>query len=400
MIDNELPVLRKEDLITILELLFKFSQEPNNALEKKQDGLYVKDFYDSFNDHINNTGIHPTSEEVQIIKNFSLVNDVLYYKNKPIAITVSSEEGNAIEGKEDGLYVKDLSGDLQQHTENTEIHITEEERNTWNGLLEALKTYVNNAIDNLNIYDYQFVSKLPTDRNNIKPKTFYFLEKTIEDTNEKYYVKYTYKENKWIKLDIIDSYGAFALKESVSGFITNDDNRLHSHDNKSVLDLITLDQETGRILFGGIDVLDVLQVSKDPGNAITIGSDGKLYAKDLTSEVESIVKQDSSMSKTILLDQDCDEAGTYELEDDYNDYNFLMIYYYLLPDIPNAEPCDAKMELLDVDGINDLYDKNIDYIIEHDYGISTYNSKIRFHDSKMQITYYNNVCIYKIIGVK
>ena len=63
------------------------------------------------------------------------------------------------------------------------------------------------------------------------------------------------------------------------------------------------------------------------------------------------------------------------------------------------QPYDAKTEISDVDNLNDLYKRGIDYILEHDYGFSTYNTKIRFHDNIMQILYYNHICIYQIIGV-
>ena len=86
------PVLTKDDLISILEALFKFSQEPNNAILRKEDGLYVLDFHKDFEEHINNTDIHPTKEQKNILANFSLDNDVLNYKGKPIVISVSGEE--------------------------------------------------------------------------------------------------------------------------------------------------------------------------------------------------------------------------------------------------------------------------------------------------------------------
>lgn len=68
MIDNETPVLRKEDLIDILEALFKFSQEPNNAFVRKEDGLFVLDFYQAFQNHISDTTVHTTNQETDILK--------------------------------------------------------------------------------------------------------------------------------------------------------------------------------------------------------------------------------------------------------------------------------------------------------------------------------------------
>ena len=400
MIDSETPVLRREDLITILEMLFKLSQNPNNALIKKEDGLYVKDFYQEFTQHKNDTYIHATKENLTILNRFSLVNDVLYYDNKPIILSVSEEEKNAVIVKPDGLFVPNIHPLLTEHIEDTNVHVTKQDKDNWNSILQQLKDYLDTFIDNLTIYDYEFVAKLPADKNAINPKTFYFVKHTIESTNEEYYIRYIYKENKWIRIDVLDSYDAFALKENFDNYLPLNDPRVHKHNNIDALNQIHIDENTGRLLFGDIDVLEFLQISQDPGNAIGIGSDGKLFVKDLSSELNSITK-DNSLSKTVLLEQDCDASGIYELEDDIEEYNFLMIHYYLMPDDKTLDPYDAKMEMLDVDGLIDLYDKNIDYIIEHDYGMSTYNTKLRFYDhNKIQITYYNKVCIYKIVGVR
>lgn len=400
MIDNETPVLRREDLITILEILFKLSQSPNNALVKHEDGLYVRDFYQEFTEHKDNTYIHPTKENLTILNKFSLVEGVLYYDNKPIILSVSEHEGNAVTVKPDGLFFPDIQPVLTQHTENTEIHVTQQDKDNWNSILQQLKDYLDTFIDNLTIYDYKFVAKLPADKNSIDPKTFYLIKHTIESTNEEYYIRYIYKENKWVRLDVVESYDKFALKTQLNNYLPLNDQRVHKHDNLQALNQIHIDEDTGRLLFGDIDVLDFLQISQDPGNAINIGSDGKLFVKDLSSELNSITK-DNSLSKTVLLEQDCNASGIYELEDNIEEYNFLMIHYYLMPDDKTTSPYDAKMEMVDVDGLIDLYDRNIDYIIEHDYGISTFNTKLRFYDhNKMKITYYNKVCIYKIVGVR
>ncbi len=402
MIDNETPVLRKEDLIDILEALFKFSQEPNNAFVRKEDGLFVLDFYQAFQNHITDNGVHATSQETEILRNFTIVDDVLCYKGEPIMLKLSQEAGNAIVVKPDGIYIADLSSTLTDHVNNTTVHINSEERTAWNNMLALAKKYADDLIDALTIYGYDIVTELPVDESLIKNNIVYCIREQMPDSEETYLIRYLYREGTWIPLDITqNSYRLFARKQYVDEtFVKKTDDTVHTHSNKDVLDKLTQNADNGRLLYNGVDILDVMQISNDEDNAIFRGSDHKLYVKDLSSELESIARQ-ASLSKVILLHQDCSEAGTYELEEDISNFNFLMIYYYLMPDDPNLDPYDAKMEMLDVDGLNELATRHIDYILEHDYGLSTYNTKLRFiDDNKMQITYYNHVCIYKIIGVR
>ena len=385
------PVLTKDDLISILEALFKFSQEPNNAILRKEDGLYVLDFHKDFEEHINNTDIHPTKEQKDILANFSLENDVLNYKGKPIVISVSGEEGNAIIVKPDGLYIKDYNKTIDEHIKDTTVHITKDERDEWNGILDKAKKYA----DQLPFYTYQKVDNLPNDEQVIKDNTIYLLKQTYPESNEIYYVRYIYREHKWIPLDITtESIKLLAHKSDLL--------KLHTHDNKDILDKFTEDEHTGNLLYNGSSIYNNT-ISQDKNNAIGLGTDGKLYVKNLEQLVDSIAKAQSGLSKNIILDQECDKAKEYTLDDDINNYNYLMIHYYTMPDqdteTEKRQPYDAKTEILDVDNLDDLYRRGIDYILEHDYGFSTYNTKIRFHDNIMQILYYNHICIYQIIGV-
>ena len=401
MIDNEIPVLRKEDLIIILEAFFKFSQEPNNAFQRKNDGLYVKDFFQDFEDHINNGDIHITQEQVQVLQDFSInEDDVLCYKGEPIIIKVSDLPDNAIQVKSDGLYIKDTETTLTNHIQDSSLHISTQDRQKWDGILNLAKKYADDIVKALVIYDYQFVPQFPTDESLIKETTVYLIKQKIPDSEEEFYIRYIYREHTWIPLDItLNTYNLFArISDLEANYVNKQDNTVHHHTNKDILDKFSI--ANNRLLFNNLDILDVMQISDDNDNALMRGSDDKLFVKDLSSELKSIAQQ-ASLSKVILLNQDCKDPGIYELEEEITDFNFIMIHYYLMPDDENLVPYDAKMEMLDTDSLIELYDKHIDYIIEHDYGVSTYNTKFRFIDTdKMQITYYNHVCIYKIIGVR
>lgn len=364
------PVLRKEELIYILENLFKFSKQENNAFERKEDGLYVKNLEGTLTEHIENDNIHPTKQQTDILKNFSLINGILCYKGNEIASSLSAQEGNELELKSDGFYFK-------QREDNS----------------ETLKQYARDLIVQVGLYDWQIVPELP--QNSISDSTIYMIEQHIEDLDINYYAKWIHKENKWISLDIVlNTFNALARKEEVAEAIE----KAHDHENKETLDLFTIDEETGRLLFNEIDILDTMQVSDDENNALKIGHDGKLFVPDLKSEIDSINR--GAFSKTILLMEECNSSGEYELTDDINNYNFIIIEYYLKPDDPEEAPYDAKSDMIDVDNINYLYNNHIDYMLEHDYGFSTYNTKIRLWDDKFQVTYYNKVCIYRIVGIK
>ena len=413
MISNEVPVLRREDLVTILEALFKFSQESNNALIHKQDGLYVFDFYNQFTAHANDSTIHPTTQETAILHNFSIEDDILCYRGEPIIIKVSNTEGNAIQIRSDGLYISDLSEVLSNHIGNNEKHITDEERTKWNGILNLAKEYTRLLVDAIVTYDFQFVNELPTEENLIDSHTVYCVQQQMQDSGETFCSRYVYRNHNWIPFDItLNTYNLFARKTEVDNtYLKKNDTQVHSHTNKDVLDKFS-EGNNNNLLYNGYNILDAIQISDDPDNALFTGSDHKLYVKDLSSELESIARQ-ASLSKVVLYNGECDHAGSdYILEEYIDDFNFIILYYYVKPDDPTLAPYDAKSEMIDSDMLLDLYDRNIDYILEHDYGISTYNSKIRFYREtiiendqevelqKLQVTYYNHVCIYKIIGVR
>lgn len=391
-VNNDVPVLRKEELIIILKALFKFSQEPNNAFQRKEDGLFVLDFHQLFQDHITDTSIHATEEETKVLRNFSIIDDILCYKGEPIVIKVSKDEGNAVEVREDGIYLKDITSEISEHMSNDAIHVTQQDKDNWNQILQTANEYAVALINALLIYNFQMVSELPVDVSTIKENTIYCLEKIITDTNEKYYARYIYR-NGWITFDPIASLNSFLTKTDANNtYITKDD--------AETILKITQDEETGALLFNGKSFLDQVQISEDEDNGLFFGSDNKLFVKDLSQELASIARQ-ASLSKVTILDQECDQGGIYELEEDIENFNFISIHYYLKSDNPDVAPYDAKSEMLDTDILAELREKHIDYILEHDYGTSTYNTKIRFlTEGRLQVTYYNHVCIYKIIGVR
>lgn len=394
MIGNEIPVLRREDLITILEELFKFSQTLNNALVRKDDGLYVLDFHKNFEEHANNTDIHPTKEQTSILKDFSIVEGELYYKGSIVSINVSNEEGNAIETHNGGIYVKDYT----DHVEDETIHVSEQDRIKWNNALTEANKYAKTLVDNLVITGFQVVTELPVEETVIDANTIYFLSENDEEFKQTHYTRYIYREHKWIPLDFtMETIKLFALARDIEKIYVKKSD-FHKFENYEVLDKFSVDNE-GHLCFDSVNITQAY-ISNDALNALKLGTDGKLYVRDYTEEIRSI-QRGTTLSKTIILQEECDHSGEYILLEPIEDFNFIVINYYLKPDPDeDLQPYDAKSEMIDVDNLNYLYNAHIDYMLEHDYGFSTYNSKIRFYDYKMQVTYYNHVCIYQIVGVR
>ena len=50
--------LTKEDLIYILNSIFRLSSEPNNSFKMLDDGIFVEDYHQDLKNHTDNTDIH------------------------------------------------------------------------------------------------------------------------------------------------------------------------------------------------------------------------------------------------------------------------------------------------------------------------------------------------------
>ena len=50
--------LTKEDLIYILDSIFRLSSQPNNAFKMLEDGLFVNDYQNDLQEHTGDNDIH------------------------------------------------------------------------------------------------------------------------------------------------------------------------------------------------------------------------------------------------------------------------------------------------------------------------------------------------------
>lgn len=379
--------LTKEDLIYILQSLFKIADEQDNVLQRTDNGLYVKDEFSAIRDdldaHVDDNNVHITSTIRNILDKLSVdENDELLYDNRPITTIISDKHDNALKIDENGgMFVRDYHADL--HIENEDIHVTKEQKDDWSKALDESKKYTIEEIGKIPLTKMEVVTILPTE--NISSETLYFLIVYDEDEEKYGFSLYIYSNDKWWPMII--------PQEKLEALLKVD---LHKHENKSVIDLFGVD-ETGQLLYNGEDLFNVACLD-DPTNAAKMVGN-KLYIKDFTQELKSI-ETCSVFAKVNLYSEEISDSGKYQLKDDINNFNLIMIEYYYKPDKEGEPNGCAKTAVIDTDVLNFLYDKAMDYMLEYGYGIMTSNSKIRMHEDKIWVDYYNNVCIYRITGIR
>lgn len=383
--------LTKEDLMYILDAIFKISSQQNNGVKILEDGLYAEDYHNDFNTHQNDSNLHINQNIKTVLDGFTVdENGNLLYNNFPVNISISSKEGNAIQIINDGIFVTDVS----DHVSNDDIHTTKEDKEAWSKSLQDSKDYTNNEIDKLVIYDTQIVTSLP--ETDILDTRIYMLENDPNCPSECLYTLHMNIKDQWFKLGITnETLNTFALKVDVENtYLKIDDS--HEHSNKETIDRFSVD-ENDNLLFDEKDIRHT-NVSENQNNAIQV-IDGKIFVEDKSNEIKSL-QISAAFSKVNLYNEEITDSGMYQLKDVIDNYNLLLIEYYYRPNDPNEAPGCAKTAVIDTDVINELYIKNLDYMLEYGYGVLTSNSKIKMNHDKIWVNYYHNVCIYKITGIR
>ncbi len=405
--------LTGEDLLYILQSIFRLSQQEDNAFQMLDDGLYAKDYHQDLNEHVEDKTAHINKQIKEILDGFSVSESgILLHNNIPVQMISSKKEGNSITVEPDGMYVPSVAKEAETHLKDKDIHVTVDDKKKWDGTLEDAKKFTKEEIGKLEIYGLEIVSTLPPipqvgdpppldDVPSDDPQvpapvypsstTLYLLADDPDCPEECTYTMYMYLKDKWVKLGITNkTLASYALKKDVKDAIDNS----HKHDNGTILVKFTED-ENGNLLYNGNDIRRIF-VSDKLKNAITL-VEGKLFAPDYSELINSL-QVAAAFSKENLLAKDCDDAGTYELSGHIDDFSVLIIDYYHKND--EGVIGNAKSVMVDVDTMNDLYTQGIDYMLDLGYGISVANSKIKLHDDKLIVNYYHGVCIYKITGIR
>ena len=145
---------------TNLVLLELFSETEDQVLlyrgKKIASVQEIIDFRDDFNTHVNNTDIHVTKND------------------------------------KDGW---------DEHVADTVIHVTQADKDLWNATLENAKTYAKNLFDQVTSFKIHIVNELPTQ--DIDIMAIYFV-RTNDPLTDNLYDEYMYIDNKW---EIVGSLG-------------------------------------------------------------------------------------------------------------------------------------------------------------------------------------------------
>ena len=398
--------LTREDLLYILQSIFKLSEQENNALQMLVDGLYVQDH----KEHVENESIHVNNTLRELLNGFEINEQgVLLHNGEIIGITLSKKENNGLTLEADGLYVQNVTQKMTEHLENGDVHVTKEDKENWNQSLEQSKHFTLEEIKKLDIYDIKIVSRLPepiatpggpledgTVPDSIitypSPTTLYLLINDPDCPEECTYTLYMYLQDGWKKLGITNqTLNKYALKSEIEDTINNS----HSHTNKNVIEGFT-ESEDGKLMYKN-EYIREMGISDKEDNAVQM-INGKLYVKNFDKEIKSV--QTGGFGKYNLYNEEINDSGTYELKDTIDNYSLILIEYYYKPDDQNSPVGCAKTAVIDTDTLNHLYTKSISYMLEYGYGMLTSNSKIRINGNKLYVDYYHNVCIYRITGVR
>lgn len=329
--------LTRNDLLYILNEIFKISTANNNALSFSEQGLFVE----SYKVHSENGDLHVPSKEVHdIIAGFSLdANDNLVYNGDPASIRISDDEDNAIELDADGaLYVRKVydQSDFQEHLDDDERHVTQEDRDKWDGAVDEANEYTDDEIDKIKIHNVVYVTSVP-DIDGMDEHTMYIL---LDQAN--------IVENPVIKIKVLNevvtigitkaTMNLYYTKEEINTKFEEVDNKFdnyvsstdaeetyqHKFENEQALSLIK-DDGTGHPVFGNRKSL-----SERANNGLSYDDNGGLFYPDLSSELHSL-QISASFAKTNLYDQEINSTGTYTLKDAISNYNLLLVEYWFYP---------------------------------------------------------------------
>ena len=215
--------------------------------------------------------------------------------------------------------ITDLDTDLSNHTSDTVIHVTQDDKDLWNATLQNAKDYAKKLFDSVTSFTIEIVDALPTE--DIKSMTIYFMRNGRNNETD-YYEEYMYINNKW---EIIGS--TFVnltpyllvsdFEKTINDYVTKADlieklknytnsidlmndyakkTDLHNHSNKSVLD--DLSDKKGVLNYKGVPIQTELTLSKEQNNAIIKKADG-LFVKDESALIDSLQKQMTNIQQDI-----------------------------------------------------------------------------------------------------
>ena len=238
--------------------------------------------------------------------------------------------------------ITDLDTDLSNHTSDTVIHVTQDDKDLWNATLQNAKDYAKKLFDSVTSFTIEIVDILPAE--DIKSMTIYFIRN--EHNNESdYYEEYMYVNDKWeiigstfvnlapyllvsdfetYQQEIADKFLKYKTSDEINTilqdyllsvdfnniiqkYFTSDEitnilkdyaksENLHEHKNKDILDLLS--DIDGILSYNKIKLLTTIPISSESGNVIQMLQDGIYVSLD---EKVSDLQVNSAISDTLKI---------------------------------------------------------------------------------------------------
>lgn len=388
--------LTREDLIYILQGVFRVSATEDNGFQLLEDGFYTKDYENEIKEHTENASIHVDAATAEILSKLSVNAEGVVMYDGQFAARISGADNNGLEMKPDGLFVKDHSelqhsiDEIKQdvkdindedkiHHMDGDIHVTPEDKQRWDSARAEAREEVMLQMEKILFYDFRIVPVLPP-FDECRATTIYLVKDNdyMEGMTFTLWVKLV---DKWQQLDMPKIVYENLLKKTELNDILQKfiDDHFHSHDNISVIDKLA-ESSDGLLLYDGKQVNGI-----DP-----------LEIRDLINSIKSV--SHTGLQKKILYRGNMKESGKYQLSDDINKFSFIIIDY--MTDYKPDEHKDgtAKSITVDPDTLTELYDEGFDYTIEQGYGLNFAETRFHCHNDEFCINYWNRITIFKITG--
>lgn len=237
------------------------------------------------------------------------------------------------------LIQENINDSISNHIENTTIHVTQDDKDLWNATLQNAKDYTKKLFDSVTSFTIEIVDTLPTE--DIKSMTIYFIRN--EHNNESdYYEEYMYINDKWeiigstfvnlapyllkedfekYQQEITDKFAKYNTSDEITNTLKDyllaqtftdtlknysttaevnnvleayaQKSDLHKHDNKDILDLLSVSQ-AGQLLYNGEKIYPSISPKTD--NTLTLRDDG-LYVPPADVSIDNDIKEQNRLLK-------------------------------------------------------------------------------------------------------
>ena len=257
--------------------------------------------------------------------------------------------------------ITDLDTNLSNHTSDTVIHVTQDDKDLWNATLQNAKDYAKKLFDSVTSFTIEIVDTLPTE--NIKTMTIYFM-RNEHDNESDYYEEYMYINDKWeiigntfinlaqylLKADfekyqqeIADKFAKYNTSDEIANILKdylltqtfNDTIKnyttteslqklleeyaktedIHTHDNKDIIDKLS-ESADGNLLFNGQEIKggsgSDITISEEDNNAIQQKDDG-IFVEDKSEQINNIQTQ---VNRVSIAQKTVNELGEVSLLSD------------------------------------------------------------------------------------